>query len=488
MLLGVTMQNNFRGKRRRLRFGSISSAIRSSAFLSLFSIGAAVQAAFSQAPGKAAAGAQPAPKPAVITLQEAIRRAEASVPGYAAAEAASQSASLDRSIARAGLLPTARFLSNDIYTQPNGVYTEGDAGQPRAPLPRFVANDSRPWEYMAQGIFEQPLGFAGPAAVRRADAASALAEAQLEIARRGLVVAVTNLFYTALADDNKVAVAKRALQYASGFTKLTVERERKRESAYADVVKAQLTEQQSRRALEDTQLADETARLNLGVLLFPNPETPYILKAPSMPPPLASREDVAAAAAKNNPQLKSALAALQASNADVMAARAAYMPNLLLNVIYGIDANQFAVNAPIVTTGAFAGIQPRNLGYSASVTMNLPVWDWLATQHKVKQSKILRNAAQVALDATERQLIAELDQYYAAAKVARDELASLDQSVSTAAESLRLTRLAYTGGDATVLDVVAAQDAYVAAEYARDDGRVRYETALAQLQTLTGVM
>ena len=39
----------------------------------------------------------------------------------------------------------------------------------------------------------------------------------------------------------------------------------------------------------------------------------------------------------------------------------------------------------------------RNLGYSASVTVNLPVWDWLASEHKVKQSEIRRDAAQVAL-------------------------------------------------------------------------------------------
>ncbi len=90
-------------------------------------------------------------KPVVITLDDAIRLAQASEPAYAAARAASQSADLDRSIARAGLLPNARFYSQDIYTQPNGIYTEGDAGEPSAPLPRFVANDSRPREYMAAG-------------------------------------------------------------------------------------------------------------------------------------------------------------------------------------------------------------------------------------------------------------------------------------------------------------------------------------------------
>ena len=99
----------------------------------------------------------------------------------------------------------------------------------------------------------------------------------------------------------------------------------------------------------------------------------------------------------------------------------------------------------------------RNLGYSASVTVNIPVWDWLASEHKVKQSEIRRDAAQVALTATQRRLIAQLEEAYSEAQAARDQLASLDQSVATAAESLRLTKLRYTGGEATVLEVVDAR-------------------------------
>ena len=43
------------------------------------------------------------------------------------------------------------------------------------------------------------------------------------------------------------------------------------------------------------------------------------------------------------------------------------------------------------------GLRARNLGYSTSATVNLPVWDWLSSEHKVKQSEIRRDAAQVAL-------------------------------------------------------------------------------------------
>ena len=428
-------------------------------------------------------------EPVVITLEEAIQRAQASDPAFAAAQATRKSAALDRSIAVGGLLPTARLNSQDIYTQPNGIYTEGDAGEALAPLPRFVANDSRPWEYMAQGVVDETLSVGGAAAVRRANAVAAQAAAEQEIARRGLVAGVTAMFYTSLAADAKVAVARQALAESANFTKITEEREQAREAAHADAVKAQLEEQTRKREFEDVELEAEKARLELGVLLFPDPRTPYTLSAPPAVPPLASREDIDAAAAKNNPELKSALAALSASQADVLAARGAYLPDARFNITYGIDANNFGVNGPFVIDAQHPnGTQARNLGYSTSVTVNLPVWDWLATEHKVKQSEIRRQVAQVTLTNTQRQLIARLDEAYSEAAAARDQLASLEQSVTTAAESLRLTRLAYQGGEATVLEAVDAENSYVIAENAREDGRVRYETALANLQTLTGTM
>jgi outer membrane protein TolC len=60
--------------------------------------------------------------------------------------------------------------------------------------------------------------------------------------------------------------------------------------------------------------------------------------------------------------------------------------------------------------------------------------------------------------------------------------------VATAGESLRLTNLRYAEGEATVFEVVDAQTAFVSIENAREDGRVRYQAARADLQTLTGTM
>jgi outer membrane protein TolC len=167
------------------------------------------------------------------------------------------------------------------------------------------------------------------------------------------------------------------------------------------------------------------------------------------------------------------------NNADVQSAWGALLPNIGMNVTYGIDAPQFAANGP-------SGV--RNLGYSASLTVNIPVWDWWASENKVKQSEIRRDVAKVALSNTQRRLIAQLDEAYSEAQAAHDQLNSLDMSVAAAAESLRLTKLRYASGEATVLEVVDSETTYVGTEDAREDGRVRYETARAELQAITGTM
>jgi len=437
-------------------------------------LGAALVVCAQNADVAANSGPQTAAQPQMITLEEAIHRAEGNEPTYAAALAQSKVSSLDRLIARNGLLPGVVYHNQYLYTQGTGLHAQSTGSA----IPQvFIANNAV-HEYTSQASINETFGLAGLAGVRRADAESAMAAAELEVARRGLVSAVTSLFYGSLAADHKLAFAERAHQEAVDFTSLTGKREHGREVAHADVVKAQLEEQQRQRDFEDAKVAAEKARLELGVLLFPDPRTPYTLQAQDAPP-LATREDVEQAAARNNPELKSALAAVSVSNAEVLAARAAYLPDLGLNVTYGIDAPEFEVNGP-------GGM--RNLGYSASVTLDIPVWDWFSTQHRVKQSEIRRDSAKVALSSTQRQLIARLDEAYSEAAAARNQLDSLDLSATTAAESLRLAKLRYTGGEATVLEVVDAQHAYVAAENAREDGRVRYEAARAELQTLTGTM
>lgn len=412
-----------------------------------------------------------------VTLADAIQRARANEPVFAAAAAQQRIAGIDSYLAKAALLPSVTYHNQMLYTQPNGQTNQGgQAGTQASPI--FIANNSI-HEYTSQAVINETVGLKQIADARVASANAARATAEAEVARRGLVSTVVMLYYSVASSESKQRLLTEALAEAQEFTNLTQKREAVREVARADVVKAQLQQQQKQRDLSDTTVTAQRARLELGVLLFPDPRTAYATDAPGAPPILPTKDEVEKLASTSNPEIRSALADLRAANAGVASARAAYMPDLGLNFTYGIDAPQFAKRGPE---------NVKNLGYSISGTLDIPVWDWFSTQKRVKQSEIKRDVSKVSLTAAQRRLIATLEESYTEAAASRNQLDLLEQSVRTAAESLRLTKLRYTAGESTALEVVDAQNAYLSAATAQADGVVRYETALAALQILTGAL
>jgi len=440
--------------------------------------------------GAGASGGTSAASGPVITLDEALTRARANEPGFNAALAASKNAALDRSISRAALLPSVVYHNQFLYTQPGPstltavTNPNGSTTTTSAPSVRFIANNTV-HEYVSQGVATETLGLQQLMELSRANALAAVAKAELEISRRGLSSTVIGLFYASSMAQSKVMIQQRALDEAQSFATQTQQREAVREAAHADVIKAQLTLQQRRRDLIDAKLQVSKARLELGVLLFADPRSPYTVVLPeSAAPPARAAFD--AAANTNNPELQSATAGLQASSLGVSAAQGAYFPELSLNYQYGIDASHFRINNPPSVTGANDGY--RNLGYAATATLDIPVFDWFATPNRIRQARILRDAAKTILSSAQRTLIARVETYYAEAEAAYSQQESLKLTVITAEESLRLTRLRYTAGEATVLEVVDAQNTLTTAELAMTDGTVRYQLALANLQTLTGTI
>ncbi len=371
----------------------------------------------------------------------------------------------DRVQARATLLPGVDYNNGFIYTQGNGTASG-----------RFIANNGV-HEYISQGAVQQTLGVGQVADYRRTAAAQALARANAEIATRGLIVTVVQGYYGLEAAQAKVTSMQAANDEAQHFLQLSRQLEQGGEVAHSDVIKAQIQANDQQRALQEANLAAQNARLNLAVLLFPNFFQDFTLSddlgaSPALPP----MTDVEQMAQKSNPELQAAFAAVDVANLEVVTARAGHLPSLVLDYSYGIDANHFAVN-----TDSF-----RNLGYSATATLNIPIWHWGAIESKVKQAELQQHQAKVELSAAQRQAVADLLSFYSEAQTARGQLDVLQNSVDLAAESMRLTTLRYQAGEATALEVVDAQNTLTQARNNYGDGQARYHVAIANLQTLTG--
>lgn len=402
----------------------------------------------------------------VLTLSDALLRAQANSPQFQAALSEMGLAREDRYQARAALLPGVDYNNSFIYTQGNGTASG-----------RYIGNNGV-HEYISQGVGHETLGPTEVLEYQRAAAAHALTKARAEIAGRGLNVTVVNLFYGLLAAQARLLNAERANDEGQHFLDLSRKLEEGGEVAHSDTIKAQLQASDLKRAWDDARLAEQNVRLELAVLIFPSFFRDFTLAndlaaAPSLPP-LTVLTDMAA---KNNPELQAAFASLNLANKEVGVARAGYLPSLSVEMFYGIDAAQFATRGP-------NGIE--NLGYAGVATLNIPIWNWGAQQSKVRQAELQRHQAQVELSAAQRQAVADLQSFYSEARVAYEHLQTLKQSTELAEQSLHLTNLRYQAGEASALEVVDAQNTLTSAGNNYSEGEVRYHVALANLQTLTG--
>jgi outer membrane protein TolC len=400
-----------------------------------------------------------------LTLEDAIRLAKNNAPDFRVALAEAGIAHEGTVQTRAALLPSLSYTTGAIYTQPNGT-----------PTGVFVGANG-PHEYLSQGVVHESLSVASVADYRRARTQEALARAKAEIATRGLVTTVTKDFYGVIVAQQKFENAKVAAAEAQRFLKLSQQLENGGEVARSDVVKAQLHANDRERDVQDLQLAAEQAKLGLAVLIFPNFTSDYeVVNDLVQMPPLPEFTHVQDLAARNNPELAAANATMQASQHEVSAAIAGHFPSISFDYFHGIDANRYAT----YTDGV------HNLGYQAVATVNLPIFDWGATQSKVKQAQLQRDVARVQLSAAQRTALANLRLFYNEAQTARMQIDLLRQSADLAAESLRLTALRYQAGEASALEVVDAQDASLLAQNNYADAAIRYRVSVANLQSLTG--
>jgi outer membrane protein TolC len=411
-----------------------------------------------------------------LTLQDALARAQLYEPQFRAANNAANLAQEDTLQARAARYPAFGVRSDFLNTQGNGLLPSG----------RYVTNDGvhvyREWATLHQDLSPGTLTGTG---VQRASTLEVVARARAEIARRGLVVTVTKAYYGLVNAQRKYATAQLALDQARRLLTVTQDLERAGEVAHSDVVKSQIQLNTQDQALRDATVVMDTARMDLAVLLSPDFNQNFqVVDDLHLTSTLPSATEVQTLARRQNPDLQVAMENLRGTNVDVTTARQAFLPTVVFDLVYGVEANQIGWNT-VVAAATQLGRVPSG-GYFLTASMTLPVWDWGSRKSKLRQAVLKREQANVELSAAQRQVLRNLAAYYEEAQTARAQLDVLRQTADLAAENLRLNIARYQAGEATILELVDAQTTLNQSRNAYDDGLLRYRLALANLQTVTG--
>ena len=277
-----------------------------------------------------------------------------------------------------------------------------------------------------------------------ADATARASEADLAAARLTVQASVVNLFAQIRVNDALIEALQRTIDGYAKSLKIAQSQLRAGVATPADVALAQSTLASAQAQLVDVQLARKQGEHALAVLLgvapadFHLPAAALTLNLPVMPPQLPSQ------LLERRPDISAAESRVQAANAQIGVARAAWFPHLVFDASGGGTALGLWTSAP-----------QRVWALGAALTGTLFDGGQRAAQNAQAEAAFDQQVAgyrQTVLGSFQ-----EVEDNLAALRELATERDFQEQALAAARESERVLLRQYQAGTTTYVSVINAQ-------------------------------
>src|SRR5215213_6756289 len=414
----------------------------------------------------------PSQSPTQLSLDEALRLANAQASTFQTAIITERMAAEDVRQARAAFLPKVSAPLSYIYTTPAlGL----PPGEPRAPS--FVSADGI-------GVTDALVNLAGDfdiagrlrASLARSRALLAAAHAGAEAARRLLAQAVIETYYGLALTNAQRRAAESNLAAAEEFERITSLLLSGGEVASVDLTRAHLQTLARRDEFERARANEEVAAGALRVFVGYDFSRPVTTTDLALAIPIDSEyQQFKAEDVSRRPEFVQLQQQVRAAQQEIRIARADRLPSLSYSMNGGFDTD--SLKAPRLK---------EHTGVSAAITFSIPIFDWGATRSRERQARLRRDVAEnertIALRGFTQQFYATRAQAESAA--ARIVLAR--EGVTKAEDNVAASIARYRAGEAQIVEVTDAQTTLVEQRNALYQAIFDYQTALARLKQATG--
>ncbi len=276
----------------------------------------------------------------------------------------------------------------------------------------------------------------------RTAAGSRLRATQLQIAYEA-----ESAYYEVARQAELVDVAEKAAELSTEQLKKTRAMKDLGAATQADVYKAEVDDSNARldaiRARRDHRVAVAALRELTG---YPEDRP---LEIEPLDQQVALGFDLEAArerALESNPRLVAARWDVEAAKKSVRSVKSDRYPSISV----------FAQNS-------FFNLEPKGLfddelnEWRVGASMNLTLFDGFLTKSNIRREEWGRVTAEGVLEATERDVLFQVQQYYLDLEVAQEAIEVAEDGVRSSEEDLRLAQERFNIGEGTILDVIDAQ-------------------------------
>jgi outer membrane protein len=405
----------------------------------------------------------------VVTLEEAVRRAEVVQPSVVQARGSVSSAAARQRAALGSFLP-----SLTVNGSVGDFYSEGQRVDPSTGQLTTSNTTNRSVNTSISSSVELFAGFRRTSERRAANATRTAAEAGLENSRFQQALVTTNQFFDALAAGELVRVRVAGVRRAEQQLEVAVARLRAGAAIRPDSLRSVVTLGNAQLALLTAQTQLATAEANLGRLVgfegqvSAADDSSYyrIIEA-------VDTSGLRAEALANSPAVRASEAQASAARSAIGVAKAGYFPSLTLSGNAQLNGSR---------NNDYTFLSQRQF----QLQMSWPIFNRFQREQQIATNQVAAENAEANAAEDRRQVLADLTSGIAALESARLRIGITQTSVLAAREDLRVQQERYRLGAATIVDLLTSQEALSQAEVDEINARFDYIRARTQIGALIG--
>lgn len=410
---------------------------------------------------------------APLTLDEAVRLALGQASGFQQSSFNERIVAEDVRLARAAFLPRVAALPSLIATTPALGATAPN--MPRAPS--FIgANAITEYQGLVNVAGELDISGRLRATLRRNVALLEAARFGTEIARRNLVLAVTDTYNALALASLRRQAAEQNLRSAQEFERITNLLLRGGEVAPVDETRARLQTATRRDELEQARTAEAVAADSLRVLVgydFTRPIATMDLLM-NLPAP-GEVERFTSDAIARLPEFAQFAAERRAAAQDIRFARSERRPQVT-----------YSVNGGFVTDSLRPSPLGTHTGASATVGVSIPLFDGGASRSRERQARLRAEAAELNRIIAARTFAQAFSSARTQAFSATTRISNARTAITDAEANLNASIARYRAGEGQIIEVTDAQNSLNLQRTTLYQAIFDYQTALSRLRQATG--
>lgn len=414
-------------------------------------------------------------------LGAVYERALANDPVIREAEANRRAARESKPQALAALLPQidAGGRYDEEETEFDGAFVSPGGVTPQV---RDSDGDTTAWAVeLRQSVFR----WQNWAALRRADAESAQAEADYRAAQQDLILRTSEAYFNVLAAQDTLEAAQAAYdaigrqleqsekRFEVGLIAVTDVQEAK---AAFDSATASLIQAKRNLATTGERLRELTGS-TFDELSKPGAEMPLAAPDPANP------EDWVRLAMDQNARLISSRLAADVTRHNVSSERGGHFPSVDL-----VATRNSSDESASITGTQVGNVDNQFEGTRISLQVTVPIFSSGATSSRVRQAEFRHIAARERLERTARETERQTRDAYLGVNSERARVQSLKQAVESARTALQATEAGYEVGTRTSVDVLDARRRLFEAETNYSRSRYDYLLNVLRLRLAAGTL